>query len=105
METDAPLPGNYCLKARVTGIINFGICLTLRDGDREYYYKKLDAHFPGLKQKYQQKYGNRYVLESDQNDCLMGIFHEICQDHGIIHEPDAVFQYLHAYENQPGRRR
>ena len=46
---------DYCIEAKVTGIINFGICLTLRDGDREYYYKKLDAHFPGLKQKYQQK--------------------------------------------------
>ena len=91
---------DYCIEAKVTGIINFGICLTLRDGDREYYYKKLDAHFPGLKQKYQQKYGNRYVLESDQNDRLMDIFHGICREHGIIDEPDAVFQYLHAYENK-----
>ena len=101
-DTEENLRGilDYCIEAKVYGIINFGICLTLRDGDREYYYKKLDAHFPGLKQKYQQKYGNRYVLESDQNDSLMGIFHGICQEHGIIDEPDAVFQYLHAYENK-----
>lgn len=101
-DTEENLRGilDYCIEAKVTGVINFGICLTLRDGDREYYYKKLDAHFPGLKQKYQLKYGNRYVLESDQNDRLMGIFYQICQDHGIVHEPDAVFQYLHAYENR-----
>jgi len=101
-DTEENLRGilDYCREARVTGIINFGICLTLRDGDREYYYKKLDEHFPGLKQKYQQKYGNRYVLMSDQNDRLMEIFHEICREHGIIDEPDAVFRYLHEYENR-----
>jgi DNA repair photolyase len=101
-DTEENLRGilNYCLEARVHGIINFGICLTLRDGDREYYYKKLDEHFPGLKQKYQQKYGNRYVLESDQNDRLMKIFHGICQANGIIDEPDSVFRYLHEYENR-----
>lgn len=101
-DTEENLRGilDYCIEARVHGIINFGICLTLRDGDREYYYKKLDEHFPGLKQKYQQKYGNRYVLESDQNDRLMGIFHETCRTKGIIDEPDAVFRYLHEYENR-----
>jgi DNA repair photolyase len=45
---------DYCIEAGVYGIICFGMGLTLRAGDREYYYAKLDEHFPGLKQKYQK---------------------------------------------------
>ena len=39
---------NECAEAGVKGIINFGMGLTLREGDREYYYAALDKHFPGL---------------------------------------------------------
>ena len=41
-----------CVRAKVKGIICFGMGLTLRDGDREYYYAALDKHFSGLKQEY-----------------------------------------------------
>ena len=43
---------DYCVRAKVKGIINFDMGVTLRDGNREYFYKKLDEHFPGLKEKY-----------------------------------------------------
>ncbi len=51
-----------CKKANVYGIMNFGIGLTFREGDREYYYEKLDSYFPGLKNRYIRKYGNCYEL-------------------------------------------
>jgi hypothetical protein len=35
--------------------------MTIRDGQREYFYDRLDQHFPGLKHKYIQAYGNRYI--------------------------------------------
>ena len=38
---------DYCIDAGVKGIICFNIGMTLRQGDREYYYKALDRHFPG----------------------------------------------------------
>ena len=41
---------DYCVRAKVKGIINFDMGVTLRDGNREYFYKKLDEHFPGLKE-------------------------------------------------------
>ena len=41
-----------CIRVKVKGIIDFGMGLTLREGDREYYYAALDRFFPGLKQKY-----------------------------------------------------
>lgn len=34
--------------------------LTLRSGSREYFYTKLDEHFPGIKQKYISAFGENY---------------------------------------------
>ena len=43
---------NYCVEAGVKGIICFNMGLTLRDGDREYFYQALDKSFPEMKKKY-----------------------------------------------------
>jgi hypothetical protein len=72
--------------------------MTLRDGDREYYYKKLDAHFPGLKDMYIKKYGSTYEVRSDNNDALMRLFRETCARHGIVSDVASIFEYLHAFE-------
>ena len=47
-----------CARTGVKGVIDFGMGLTLREGDREYYYAALDKHFPGLKQRYIRTYRN-----------------------------------------------
>lgn len=100
-DTEDNLRGilDYCIEAKVCGIICFGMGLTLRDGNREYFYKKLDEHFPGLKQKYQQKYGYSYEVKSDNNDRLMKIFYSKCKNHGILYNNDEIFRYLHTYED------
>ena len=87
----------YCVRAKVRGIICFGMGMTLREGDREYYYQALDRHFPGLRQKYHQKYGYAYELANDRTGELMGIFRSVCQRHGILHDVDACFRYLHEF--------
>ena len=84
----------YCLDAGVRGIICFGIGMTLRDGSREYYYRALDRHFPGLSGRYREKYGNAYEIASDHSDALMARFHETCEKYGILHDPEACFAYL-----------
>ena len=43
---------DMCMEAKVYGIICFGMGLTLREGNREYFYEQLDSLFPGLKEKY-----------------------------------------------------
>ena len=53
---------NECARVGVKGIIDFGMGLTLREGDREYYYAALDKHFPGLKEKYIREFGNRLLV-------------------------------------------
>ena len=91
---------DYCIKAKVHGIICFGIGLTLRDGNRQHFYKKLDEHFPGLKQKYQRQYGYKYEVISDNNEKLMNIFYSECKKHGIVSSNDEIFKYLHTFEDK-----
>ena len=85
---------DYCIEAKVHGILCFGMGMTLREGNREYFYEKLDKHFPGLRQRYEKKYGNNYIISSDNNKELMGILHEVCAAHNIICDNDKVFQFM-----------
>jgi DNA repair photolyase len=104
-DTEANLTGilNYCTEANVYGIICFGIGLTLRDGDREYYYKNLDNYFPGLKEKYRQKYGNSYIITSGNNDRLMKIFNAVCGCNNIVYDVNKLFNYMHLFEEKKNR--
>lgn len=88
---------DYCIRAKVKGIICFNMGLTLREGDREYYYAALDRHFPGLKERYIRRYGNAYELPSERNAELMALFRRTCDTHGIMHDMDACFGYLHEF--------
>jgi len=62
---------DYCINAKVYGILTFGMGVTLRDGDRQYFYQKLDGNFPGVKEKYTREFGNAYQIESPNNEELM----------------------------------
>ena len=73
---------NYCIEAKVYGVICFGMGLTLREGNREYFYSQLDRLFPYLKDKYIQTYGMQYQINSPNNAILMKLFHQICEDNG-----------------------
>ena len=88
----------YCREAGVKGILNFGMGLTLRDGDREYYYAALDRHFPGLKQRYIAFYGNAYELPSPNSQMLWQLFHETCEKYGIWHDNNQIFSYMTTFE-------
>ncbi len=91
---------DYCVKAGVKAIICFGIGLTLREGDREYYYGKLDRHFPGLKERYIKNYGNAYELNCPNSTALMRCVRDTCREHGIMLGVENVFSYLHEYEEK-----
>ena len=84
-----------CVRVGVKGVIDFGMGMTLREGDREYYYATLDRHFPGLKQRYIERYGNAYELPSPNAAALKRIFRKICEENGILSDPEACFQYMY----------
>lgn len=90
-----------CAQANVRGIIQFGMGLTLREGNREYYYAQLDAHFPGLRSIYEKKYGNAYVVMSPYHRQLTEQLHGFCDKHHISIDQDALFQYLRTYKPLP----
>lgn len=90
----------YCIDAKIRGIICFGIGLTLRDGDREYFYSRLDKHFPNMKERYIYTYGNSYQLTSSNNNVLMNRISEVCRNHGIMFGVENVFSYLHKFESK-----
>lgn len=87
----------YCIKAKVKGIICFGMGVTLREGDREYFYRALDEHFPGIKEKYIKTYGNAYEILSGKNEHLMSIVEDGCRKNGIMYEPEKCFAYLREF--------
>lgn len=93
---------DYCVIAKVKGIINFDMGVTLRDGNREYFYKKLDEHFPGLKEKYIRMYGNSYQLSSPNSRQLNMIYKSECIKNGIMCDVNECFEYLNKYEDKYG---
>jgi len=57
--------------------------LTLRDKQRAYYYKRLDELFPGVRRKYEAKYGNSYQCTVGDSNNLMTKFRDLCSKYGI----------------------
>ena len=89
-----------CVKVGVKGIICFDMGLTLREGDREYFYAALDKHFPVLKEKYIKTYGNAYNLPSPNSKYLMDLFQSICKENNLLYKPQDCFRYLNEFPEQ-----
>nr|WP_306817579.1 radical SAM protein [Acetatifactor muris] len=85
---------NYCIQTGVSGIICFGMGMTLQEGDREYFYAALDRHFPGMKERYHKRYGYAYEVPSDRSRELMQLFYRKCRENNIICEVEKCFEYL-----------
>lgn len=88
---------DYCVKAQVYGILCFGMGLTLRQGNREYFYGALDKYFPGLREKYHRKYGYAYEIAGDNYTELMKVFYEKCSKHNIVSNAEEIFAFLHHF--------
>lgn len=89
-----------CVQEKVRGIIFFKIGLTLREGNREYFYSKLDQHFPGLKERYIRTYGNAYEVTSPDNDRLLQIIRTECEKNGIEWRLEKVFEYMNTFPEE-----
>ena len=101
-DTEENLKGilNACIDTGVKGIVNFGFGVTLRDGNREYFYRQLDRHFPGMKQKYIQSFGTSYVCNSPNHHALTEMLQSECRKHRILSSPDQIFRYLHTFDTR-----
>ena len=91
---------HMCTEAGVYGVVCFGMGLTLREGNREYFYSRLDRLFPGLKERYVRTYANQYEVSSPRSAELMELFHKICEERKIVHSNDRIFAYLSEFEEK-----
>lgn len=89
-----------CAEAGVKGIIHFGMGLTLREGNRSYFYAQLDSYFPGLKERYIRTYGNAYNIPSPHSRELEKLFRESCKKYGIWQDNSQIFQYMKNFEEK-----
>ena len=89
-----------CAITGIRGILSFGMGMTLREGNREYYYEALDRHFPGLKEQYIARYGNSYVLDSPNSRQLTDLFTLFCRSHGMMYHTDEIFRYLNEFPDE-----
>lgn len=88
---------DYAKRAGCYGIMSFGMGLTLREGNREYFYAALDRHFPGLKERYMQRFVNYYELPSPDTARLMKLFHEECAKAGLESDSEKLFRYMNEF--------
>lgn len=91
---------DYAVRAKVYGVLNFGMGVTLRDGDRQYFYEKLEQHFPGLRRKYIENYGNAYEVDSPSGKKLMSVFYQICRENGLESSINRIFAWIHTFEEK-----
>ncbi len=89
-----------CGEAGVHGVLNFGLGLTLRDGDRQYYYAQLDKKFPGIKEKYIRTYGDAYGLNPPNREKLYKLFVKACKYYGIVYNDHKIFEYMSLFEDK-----
>jgi len=94
---------DYCVRSKVHGILSFGFGTTMRDGSRDFFYEKLDSHFPGMKQRYIRAFGGSYECHSPNQSALVTIFRDECRKHGILYRQSDVFGFLHAFESKSGQ--
>ncbi len=101
-DTDENIKGllNYCKEANVKGVLTFGVGMTLRFGNREFYYKKLNEHFPDLKRAYMKKYGASYGLKSPNSTKLSRIIRDFCKEENMLYGEKEVFNFVWEFPEQ-----
>lgn len=68
--------------------------MTLRENQRQYYFQKLEQHFPKLKRKYIETYGNQYYCEALNAKLLKRQFEKDCEEYGLLFQmPDIIKGY------------
>lgn len=101
-DTEENIKGimDYCKEAGVYGIMFYGAEMTLRDGNREYFYEQLDKHFPGMTERYIETFGDSYEVVSPNNEKLTALVNSICDECGIVRDREELQRYMREYKNK-----
>ncbi len=60
-----------------------GFGLTMRDRQRAYFYCELDRLFPGLRERYERAYGDRYSCPPPNVRRLQAVYEALCEELGL----------------------
>lgn len=75
----------------------FGV--TLRENQREYFFDHLDQEYPGMKEKYIKRFGNRYQCSSPYAKKLYHSMAAACVEKKIFYTmSDIILAYKRGYE-------
>ncbi len=77
--------------------------MTLRENQRDYYFKKLDEHFPTLKEKYIKYYGDKYNCIVPNANKLYKVFKEECEKYGLLYNMKDIIN-AYKYKRQKGEQ-
>ena len=88
---------DWCIDTNVKGVLNLDMGLSMRQGNREYFYKKLDENFPGLKEKYVEEFKDQEFIYGRNYRKLKGIIKNTCQKYKILYKQDDIFNYIHEF--------
>lgn len=61
-----------------------GFGVTLRQNQRDYFYDRLDALFPGVRAQYVRAFGDSYSCFSPRSGALSKAFEDECARHGLL---------------------
>jgi DNA repair photolyase len=78
------------------GFIYPAFGMTLREGQREYFYRALDKLHPGLKQKYIKVFGNSYQCLSPDHSELDQLFRRECERRSIVYQMPDIIQGIYS---------
>lgn len=90
-------------RAAMSGVKNI-ICfpgMTLRAGNREYFYTAIDRYFPELKAKYRKQYGDRYQCVSTYAKGIYNKFRLLCETYGIVHDFHTLNRQMRTMKPRP----
>lgn len=74
--------------------------VTLRQNQRDYYYRKLDELYPGLSYQYQRVYGSRYHCESLKWRENYELFKNECKKRGILYQMEDIVHLIRSRKKE-----
>lgn len=101
------LPGITGTKENINSIVELGkksgarfiypmFGLTLRSGNREYFYKNLDKYYPRYRKRYEQVYGSKYVCNIPNYVQIKSEFVKKCKENNIVYKMEDIITGMEA---------
>ena len=90
---------DYCVEAGVYGIMHSSMGVTFREGSKEYFYEKLDAHFPGMKLRYMENFEETNEYVSPNAEALMKLLKDCCEANNIVYDKEELLRFMREYNN------